>query len=79
MIAPSKTFTAILHPKTLAVFKTTLSAYRLERTLDGFFKLGSKGTYECAGFRGELWCIHIISQLMRVVVTDGIIVGMAKC
>ena len=36
------------------------------------FKVGVEGTYGCAGFRGELR-IHIISHMMRVVVTNGII------
>ena len=36
------------------------------------FKVRIEGTYGCAGFRGELR-IHIISHMMRVVVTDGII------
>ena len=33
------------------------------------FKIGVVGTYGCAGFRVELR-IHIISNMMRVVVTD---------
>ena len=43
------------------------------------FIVGIEGTYGCAGFkfRGELR-IHIISHMMRVVVTDGIIVRIAN-
>ena len=41
------------------------------------FKVGVEGTYACAGFRGELR-IHIISHMMCVVVTDGIIVRIAN-
>jgi len=41
------------------------------------FKVGVEGTYGCAGFRGELR-IHIISRMIRVVVTDGIIVRIAN-
>ena len=33
------------------------------------FKVGIEGTYGCADFRGELR-IHVISHMMRVVVTD---------
>ena len=41
------------------------------------FKVGVEGTYGCAGFRGELR-IHIISHMMCVIVTDGIIVRIAN-
>jgi hypothetical protein len=33
------------------------------------FKVGVEGSFGCTSFRGEL-CIHIISRMMRVVVTD---------
>ena len=36
------------------------------------FKVGVEGIYGCADFRGEL-PIHIISHMMRVIVTDRII------
>ena len=36
------------------------------------FKIGVEETYGCVGFRGELH-IHIISHMMRVVATDGMI------
>jgi hypothetical protein len=41
------------------------------------YKVGVKGTYGCAGFRGELR-IHIISHMMRVIVTDGVINAIAN-
>ena len=41
------------------------------------FKVGVEGFYGCAGFRGELH-IHIISCMMRVVVTDGMIIRIAN-
>ena len=41
------------------------------------FKIVVEGTYGCAGFRNEL-LIHIISHMMRVVVTDRIISRIAN-
>ena len=41
------------------------------------FEIGVEGTYGCANFRNEL-CIHIISHMMRVVVTDRIISKIAN-
>ena len=41
------------------------------------FKVRVEGTYGCTGFRGELF-IHIISRMICVVVTDGIIVRIAN-
>ena len=41
------------------------------------FKAGVEGSYGCADFRGKPR-IHIISLMMRVVVTDGIIARIAN-
>jgi hypothetical protein len=41
------------------------------------FKVGVEGSYGCASFRGELR-IHIISHMMCVVVTDGMISRIAN-
>ena len=41
------------------------------------FEVGVEGSYGCPCFRGELH-IHIISRMMRVVATDGIIARIAN-